>query len=262
MATIRKRKSSKSQKKSSVKEDIIPVTEKAEIEPHFRKYVLPKGHILLSKIQKKDSGCVFITGLPFGMTERNLRLYMQQFGEVMRCRVHTCPKTGRTRGYGYVHFRLSEVARIAAQTMNNHLITGSVLKCRLIPGRFVKESFFSMGDRGYHRRIKKNIDKLNNTKRSDLREKKLLKKRQALARKQIEKLSRSEINCNDLGIKEPAAESNEKKTALVKNTTLKPRGTQRTLKESEVPARRSLVLIKKNSPAKSTVKIVKKKTKK
>ncbi|KAF2354508.1 RNA recognition motif domain [Trinorchestia longiramus] len=248
-------KSAKSAKVRREAESMIPVEDKPAVEEHS-KNDHPQQNAQHKKI--RESACVFVTGLPFGMTERNLRRYMQQFGVVLDCRVHTCPKSGRTRGYGYVHFQLSEVARIAAQTMNNHLITGSIMKCRLIPGQFIKGEFFSRGDRGYHSRIKKNIDKINLSRRNDKKEKMLLKKRQKSAQKHLSKLQDPEITVSDLGLpehctawKSPVVKKEvkpSKKELRAKQKLQQSRG-----KENKSLRPKSLVLTRKGKAAHSRV---------
>ena len=59
--------------------------------------------------------------------------YFKQFGQVTRVRVTRSRNTGRSRGYGYVEFMLPDVAKIAAETMNNYLMCGRLLKATYIP---------------------------------------------------------------------------------------------------------------------------------
>ena len=39
-------------------------------------------------------------------------------------------QTGKSRGYGYIEFRDPEVAKIAAETMNNYLMCGRLVKSK------------------------------------------------------------------------------------------------------------------------------------
>ena len=39
-------------------------------------------------------------------------------------------QTGNSKGYGYVQFMDEEVAKIAAETMNNYLMFEKILKCK------------------------------------------------------------------------------------------------------------------------------------
>ena len=40
-------------------------------------------------------------------------------------------QTGRSRGYAFIEFEFPEVAAIAAESMNNYLMFGKLLKCEL-----------------------------------------------------------------------------------------------------------------------------------
>ena len=43
-----------------------------------------------------------------------------------------CQQTGRSRHYAFIEFKNAEVARIVAETMDNYLMFGRMLKCTLV----------------------------------------------------------------------------------------------------------------------------------
>ena len=43
------------------------------------------------------------------------------------------PQTGKPKHYGFVEFDSSSVARIVADTMDNYLLMGHILTCKVIP---------------------------------------------------------------------------------------------------------------------------------
>ena len=80
--------------------------------------------------------------------------YFTQFGDVTRVRlsrnkkVFCCPQltphplltqylfilqTGRSKHYAFIEFDSVRVAEIVAETMDNYLLMGHILKCRVIP---------------------------------------------------------------------------------------------------------------------------------
>lgn len=65
---------------------------------------------------------IFISHLPHGFYEDQLKNYFKQFGKVTNVKVCRSNKTGRSKGYGYVEFSHPEVAKIAGETMNNYLM--------------------------------------------------------------------------------------------------------------------------------------------
>ncbi|XP_011640304.1 MKI67 FHA domain-interacting nucleolar phosphoprotein-like [Pogonomyrmex barbatus] len=113
------------------------VTEKKEVN-------LRKPRVKQFKAQKSENkGIVYVGHIPHGFYEEQMKDYFQQFGKVLRVRVARSQKTGRSRGYGYVEFAYPEVAKIAADTMNNYLMCGRLLKVTYIPPEKQHFGFFS-----------------------------------------------------------------------------------------------------------------------
>jgi len=81
----------------------------------------------------EDRGVLFIGRLPHGFYEDQLKAYFSQFGNVTRLRVSRNKNTGKSKHYGFIEFNSSSVARIVADTMDNYLIMGHILRCKLIP---------------------------------------------------------------------------------------------------------------------------------
>ena len=80
-----------------------------------------------------------------------MKSYFSQFGDVTRLRLSrnkrvchpfffpsshvalTLIQTGRSRHYGFIEFESSAVAQIVAETMDNYLLMGHILTCKIIP---------------------------------------------------------------------------------------------------------------------------------
>ena len=45
----------------------------------------------------------------------------------------TCVQTGRSKHYGFIEFASAPVAQIVAETMDNYLLMGHILTCKVIP---------------------------------------------------------------------------------------------------------------------------------
>ncbi|XP_018334932.1 MKI67 FHA domain-interacting nucleolar phosphoprotein-like [Agrilus planipennis] len=90
------------------------------------KHGLKTGKIkLLEKIVKrrmKGTGIVLLKHLPHGFFENELRKYFSQFGEVLNVVLCRSMRTGQSKGYAFIHFAEEEVAKIAAETMDNYLM--------------------------------------------------------------------------------------------------------------------------------------------
>lgn len=92
--------------------------------------ILQEGEIVVKETRSKkgkskthaDRGLIYLGHIPHGFYEKEMREFFAQFGIVTRVKLCRSPKTGRSKGYGYVEFLHTEVAKIAAETMNNYLM--------------------------------------------------------------------------------------------------------------------------------------------
>lgn len=71
-----------------------------------------------------------------------MKKYFSQFGTVTRLRLSRNKKTGASKHYAFVEFASAEVADIVARTMNNYLMFGHILKCRVVPPESVHPELF------------------------------------------------------------------------------------------------------------------------
>ena len=95
-----------------------------------------------SKADKNQRGVIYIGRLPSGFEEKELRTYFQQFGEITRLRLSRNKRTGASKHYAFIEFKESEVAKIAAETMNNYLLMGHLLKVSTLSPEQVHERMF------------------------------------------------------------------------------------------------------------------------
>lgn len=79
------------------------------------------------------STVIYLGHLPVGFEERELTVFLTQFGNVARCRVSRSTKTGRSRCYAFVEFVDPEVATIVAETMSGYLLLEKRLVCHVLP---------------------------------------------------------------------------------------------------------------------------------
>lgn len=87
-------------------------------------------------------GVVYVGRIPHGFFESEMRRYFGQFGEITRLRLSRNKKTGESKHYGFIEFADAEVAKVAAETMNNYLLFNHMLKVEVIPREKVHDALF------------------------------------------------------------------------------------------------------------------------
>ncbi|CAL8240745.1 unnamed protein product [Merluccius merluccius] len=101
------------------------------------------------KVSSLSPGVVYVAHLPKSLGEKELKIYFQQFGKILRLRLARSKKTGSSKGYAFLEFECDEVAKIVAETMNNYLMRERLIKCQLMPPEKVHQCLFSGSQRKF-----------------------------------------------------------------------------------------------------------------
>ncbi|KAL6875866.1 hypothetical protein HDV57DRAFT_160810 [Trichoderma longibrachiatum] len=103
------------------------------------------------KASKEEPGVVYIGRIPHGFYEYEMKQYLSQFGPISRLRLSRNKKTGASKHFAFVEFTEASTAEIVSKTMDNYLLFGHILKCKVLSKEQVHEDLF----KGANRRFKK-----------------------------------------------------------------------------------------------------------
>ncbi|CAG8891245.1 unnamed protein product [Penicillium egyptiacum] len=98
----------------------------------------------------EEPGTVYIGRIPHGFYEHQMKAYFSQFGEITKLRLSRNRLTGRSKHYAFIEFSSTTVAKIVADTMDNYLMYGHIVKCKFVP----KEQLHPEIWKGANRRFK------------------------------------------------------------------------------------------------------------
>ncbi|KAL2430444.1 putative RNA-binding protein [Exophiala dermatitidis] len=119
---------------------------------------LPKSKKVQKKLDKikaegKDDGpgAVYVGRIPHGFYEKQMREYFSQFGDITRLRLSRNKRTGASKHFAFIEFASNEVAKIVAETMDNYLLFGHILKCKYAPPDSLHPDVWKGADKKYRK---------------------------------------------------------------------------------------------------------------
>jgi nucleolar protein 15 len=116
---------------------------------------LPHAKETIRKLKdvKEDSnegtGVVYVGRIPHGFFEHEMRQYFSQFGDITRLRLSRNKKTGASRHWALIEFKSAGVANIVAGTMDNYLMFGHILKCKVVEKAQLHEDVWKGADKRF-----------------------------------------------------------------------------------------------------------------
>ncbi len=96
-------------------------------------------------------------------------------------------------GYGFIEFENDEVAKIAAETMNNYLMFNKLLKCHVIPKDKLNKATFKNAKKPFFLKLDSTFRKKFNALKSDKKIEKIAAKNELKMKKRQEKLNEAGI---------------------------------------------------------------------
>ena len=83
--------------------------------------------------EDEGTGAIYVGRVPHGFYEQQMQAFFAQFGEITKLRLSRNKRTGASKHFAFVEFKHKEVAKIAAETMDNYLMYGHILKAKFAP---------------------------------------------------------------------------------------------------------------------------------
>lgn len=163
-----------------------------------------------------------------------MRAYFSQFGNINRLRLSRNRTTGASKHYAFIEFESASVAEIVASTMNNYLMFGHILKCRMVPEDQIHEKMWVGANKRFKRvpwariegkKLAMGMDRDRWRKRVETEKKRRKAKTEALKRfgyefdmgdlKRVEDLSVEKSNSETENLKSTPLLITEKETDIV-----------------------------------------------
>ncbi|KAJ2929261.1 hypothetical protein H1R20_g7842, partial [Candolleomyces eurysporus] len=165
----------------------------------------------LEKAKRKPTGnrgVLFLGRIPHGFYEDQMRAYFSQFGDVTRLRLSRNKKTGKSKHYGFIEFDSESVAKIVAETMDNYLMSGHIMQCKLIPKDKVHPQLWVGANRKWRTVPPDQLTRARHNKKRDETEQyaaaRRLVKRQNQRKRKLDELGIN-YNLDSVGYKKPKA---------------------------------------------------------
>ncbi|XP_063687535.1 MKI67 FHA domain-interacting nucleolar phosphoprotein-like [Bolinopsis microptera] len=136
----------------------------------------------------KGMGVVYVGHIPNHFQEKEMRQFFGQFGDILKLRISRSKKTANSKGYSFILYENEEVAKIVANTMNDYILCGRLLKCQYIPMSRVHKDTFKGASRPFKKidwqgRAKVERNRVKTTEEHQKSVKRLLKKETERRRK-------------------------------------------------------------------------------
>jgi nucleolar protein 15 len=202
--TVKKTKTTTEKKtKNSVDSNVVNSIESAKVSTDSTDIAKTTKTSKSAKVSKKSAtpaailpgaGVVYLSRIPHGFYEEQMRAYFSQFGEITRLRMARNKRSGASKHFAFIEFRHEAVAKIVVETMHNYLMFGRLLQCCLVPADKIHPETFVGANRKFKiipwKKIARETHNVEDT----------AEKAQLRKEKQLKHIKSVEERCKELGI--------------------------------------------------------------
>ena len=93
-------------------------------------------------IKEVTDNVIYLGHLPHGFEEKEMKLFFKQFGDIKRVKLFRNKKTLRSRGYAFIEFIDSEIAKVVSEAMNGYMMHEKVLICNIVTKDKIHDGMF------------------------------------------------------------------------------------------------------------------------
>ncbi|AOA65039.1 hypothetical protein PP7435_CHR4-0614 [Komagataella phaffii CBS 7435] len=115
-----------------------------------------------NKPEISSKSVLYVGNIPNGFHEVEMRRYFSQFGDITRLRLSRNKITANSKHYGYIEFATKRAGQVAAETMNNYLLLGNLLKVEVLPKEKIHPQLFKGANQKFVRLPWNTINQLEN----------------------------------------------------------------------------------------------------
>jgi len=132
----------KSAKKARGKKSEALVVQKEEKAALEVKNVKKSGGKKSVKVNDEDSTIIYLGHIPSGFFEPDMQKFFSQFGTVKKVKLFRSAKTGGSKGFAFIEFMDSDIARFVAEAMDGYFLSERRLVSHVIPKSKVHDGMF------------------------------------------------------------------------------------------------------------------------
>lgn len=165
--------------------------------------------------EDEGPGAIYVGRVPHGFYEQQMQAFFAQFGEITKLRLSRNKRTGASKHFAFVEFKHKEVAKIAAESMDNYLMYGHILKAKFAPEETLHPDVWKGANKKFRKipHVKLEKEELEAPKSEDQWRKKNAREQQKREKKAKKLQELMGLDIKPVELKDPSEAIEQKKLA-------------------------------------------------